>query len=112
MIQVVLLRGLNLGKANRIKMPELRAAIENAGLGSGVQSYVQSGNLLLDSAMGRGRARRRRQRAAADRVRDHEPGRRAHARGRSKLALAAVPARAAATARNWKTVLALHGMAG
>ena len=46
--QVVLLRGINLGAANRIAMPELRAALTAAGHGN-VRTYVQSGNVVLDA---------------------------------------------------------------
>jgi uncharacterized protein (DUF1697 family) len=45
---VVLLRGINLGSANRIAMPALRAALTAAGFES-VRTYVQSGNIVLDS---------------------------------------------------------------
>jgi uncharacterized protein (DUF1697 family) len=46
--QIVLLRGINLGSKRRVSMPELRDALEEAGFG-GVQTYVQSGNLVLSS---------------------------------------------------------------
>jgi uncharacterized protein (DUF1697 family) len=45
---VVLLRGINLGSRNRVSMPELRAALEEAGF-KAVQTYLQSGNVVLDS---------------------------------------------------------------
>src|SRR2546430_10034029 len=45
---IVLLRGINLVKRNRIAMPELRAALETAGFRD-VRTYVQSGNVLLTS---------------------------------------------------------------
>ena len=45
---VVLLRGINIGSRNRISMPELRAALEEAGL-KDVQTYLQSGNVVLKS---------------------------------------------------------------
>lgn len=48
MRQIALLRGINLGSRNRIAMPELRAALGDAGFGD-VRSYVQSGNLVLTS---------------------------------------------------------------
>ena len=54
--QIVLLRGINLGARNRISMPELRGALESAGLDD-VRTYLQSGNAVVSSA------------AAADRVR-------------------------------------------
>jgi uncharacterized protein (DUF1697 family) len=52
---IVLLRGINLGARNRIAMPKLRDALSEAGFGD-VQTYLQSGNVVLSS------------RAAPDRV--------------------------------------------
>jgi uncharacterized protein (DUF1697 family) len=46
---IVLLRGINLGSRNRIAMPELREALEEAGFDH-VQTYVQSGNVVLSSS--------------------------------------------------------------
>ena len=48
MHQIVLLRGVNLGPRNRISMPDLRGALSEAGF-ENVRSYVQSGNVVLDS---------------------------------------------------------------
>jgi len=45
---VVLLRGINLVKRNRISMPELRTALESHGFRD-VRTYVQSGNVVLSS---------------------------------------------------------------
>jgi uncharacterized protein (DUF1697 family) len=45
---VVLLRGINLGPRNRVPMKELREALAEAGFGD-VRTYVQSGNIVLDS---------------------------------------------------------------
>jgi uncharacterized protein (DUF1697 family) len=45
---VVLLRGINLVRRNRIAMPELRRTLEAAGYRE-VQTYVQSGNVILSS---------------------------------------------------------------
>lgn len=45
---IVLLRGINLGPRNRIAMPELRAALTEAGY-ENVRTYVQSGNVVLDT---------------------------------------------------------------
>jgi uncharacterized protein (DUF1697 family) len=47
--RVALLRGINLGPRNRIAMPELREALAEAGYGN-VRTYVQSGNVVLDSS--------------------------------------------------------------
>jgi uncharacterized protein (DUF1697 family) len=46
--QIVLLRGINLGPRNRIAMAELRDALGQAGY-EGVRTYVQSGNVVLES---------------------------------------------------------------
>ena len=45
---VVLLRGINIGPRNRIAMPALREALADAGF-EDVQTYVQSGNVVLTS---------------------------------------------------------------
>jgi uncharacterized protein (DUF1697 family) len=45
---VVLLRGVNIGPRNRIAMRELREALEGAGYEE-VQTYLQSGNVVLSS---------------------------------------------------------------
>lgn len=44
----MLLRGINLGPTRRVPMAELRTLFSGAGYGD-VQSYLQSGNLALDS---------------------------------------------------------------
>jgi uncharacterized protein (DUF1697 family) len=44
----VLLRGINLGSRNRIAMPALREAFADAGF-ENVQTYLQSGNVVLSS---------------------------------------------------------------
>jgi uncharacterized protein (DUF1697 family) len=48
--QVVLLRGINLGARNRVPMPELRRVLQAAGHEE-VRTYLQSGNVVLDSAL-------------------------------------------------------------
>lgn len=45
---VVLLRGVNVGGKNLLPMKELRTALESAGYRD-VQSYIQSGNIVLDA---------------------------------------------------------------
>ena len=45
---VALLRGINIGSRNRVSMPELRSALEEAGFGE-VHTYLQSGNVILES---------------------------------------------------------------
>lgn len=42
----VLLRGVNVGRHNRISMPDLRRVLEGLG-GTDVRTYVQSGNAVL-----------------------------------------------------------------
>jgi uncharacterized protein (DUF1697 family) len=46
--QIVLLRGINLGPNRRVAMPALREALTAAGFDE-VQTYVQSGNVVLSS---------------------------------------------------------------
>ncbi len=45
---IVLLRGINVGGHNRVPMPELRASCEDLGW-TGVRSYIQSGNLVIEA---------------------------------------------------------------
>lgn len=45
---VVFLRGINVGGHHKIKMADLRAALTRADFTS-VQTYIQSGNILLES---------------------------------------------------------------
>jgi len=45
---IVLLRGINLGATNRIAMPQLRELLTDAGF-EDVRTYLQSGNVVLDS---------------------------------------------------------------
>lgn len=44
---IVLLRGINVGGSGKLAMADLRASLENAGC-TGVQTYIQSGNIVLD----------------------------------------------------------------
>ena len=48
MRHIVLLRGINLGPHNRVAMPKLRDALTDAGF-EDVRTYVQSGNIVLES---------------------------------------------------------------
>lgn len=48
MVFIALLRGINVGGKNMIKMAALKAALEEAGLDA-VQTYIQSGNVLFRS---------------------------------------------------------------
>jgi uncharacterized protein (DUF1697 family) len=45
---VALLRGINVGGRNRVRMAELRALCVDLGWG-GVRSYIQSGNLAMEA---------------------------------------------------------------
>lgn len=63
---VVLLRGVNLVKRNRISMPDLRAALTHAGFAD-VATYVQSGNVVLTSGSSPERAASKVKRVIADR---------------------------------------------
>ncbi|HUA73459.1 MAG TPA: DUF1697 domain-containing protein [Solirubrobacteraceae bacterium] len=45
---MVLLRGVNVGGRNKLPMPALREALQDAGM-TGVTTYVQSGNVVLES---------------------------------------------------------------
>ncbi|MHB8234580.1 MAG: DUF1697 domain-containing protein [Solirubrobacteraceae bacterium] len=49
MKQIVLLRGINVGGRNRVPMAALREALEQAGLGP-ARTYLQSGNVVVDSS--------------------------------------------------------------
>jgi uncharacterized protein (DUF1697 family) len=64
--QIVLLRGINIGPRNRIAMPELREALEEAGFGD-VRTYVQSGNVVLSSKLRPENTARKVERVVADR---------------------------------------------
>lgn len=48
-IYIALLRGINVGGHNKIKMADLRKMLEHMGLAR-VQTYIQSGNVLFESA--------------------------------------------------------------
>jgi uncharacterized protein (DUF1697 family) len=62
---IVLLRGINLGSRNRIAMPKLRELLEDAGFDD-VQTYVQSGNVVLSSRVAAATVARRCERLIAD----------------------------------------------
>jgi uncharacterized protein (DUF1697 family) len=46
MIYVALLRGINVGGNNKVSMPQLKAAFEQAGL-TDVKTYINSGNIIF-----------------------------------------------------------------
>jgi uncharacterized protein (DUF1697 family) len=64
--QIVLLRGVNLGPRNRVSMPELREALTEAGF-QDVETYVQSGNVVLSSTASPERVARKCERVIQDR---------------------------------------------
>lgn len=45
---VALLRGINVGGKNMVRMAELKPCLEKVGL-NGVRTYIQSGNILFES---------------------------------------------------------------
>jgi uncharacterized protein (DUF1697 family) len=63
---IVLLRGVNLGARNRVAMPELREALEDAGF-EDVKTYLQSGNVVLSSKAAAKRVARECERLIAER---------------------------------------------
>ena len=63
---VALLRGINIGPRNRIAMPALREVLEEAGF-EGVQTYLQSGNVVLAGRAKAETVRRKVEQAIAER---------------------------------------------
>ena len=49
---VALLRGINVGGKNLVSMPALKACFESGGF-AGVATYIQSGNVLFETARGK-----------------------------------------------------------
>ncbi|MBC7375394.1 MAG: DUF1697 domain-containing protein [Frankiales bacterium] len=123
--QVVLLRGVNVGGHNKVPLADFRALLEAAG-GTDVQTYVQSGNAVLTFA-GTPAELERATAAGLERELDltgvdldgFAPervavGERAlylfHADGVQNSRLARLTVGTAMTARNWRTVTALHAL--
>ncbi|MBS4198133.1 DUF1697 domain-containing protein [Bacillus sp. FJAT-49732] len=48
-IYIALLRGINVGGHNKIKMADLRSSLEQLGL-QNIKTYIQSGNILFESS--------------------------------------------------------------
>ena len=63
--QIALLRGVNLGSSRRVSMAALRELLTGHGY-SDVQTYVQSGNVVLNSAVRSARLERNLERQLAD----------------------------------------------
>jgi len=55
--RIVLLRGINLGPSRRVRMEALRQLLGSAGYGN-VRTHVQSGNVVLETALGPARLER------------------------------------------------------
>ena len=51
MVYLALLRGINVGGGNLIRMASLKSCLENAGF-EGVATYIASGNVLFESSEG------------------------------------------------------------
>jgi uncharacterized protein (DUF1697 family) len=51
---VVLVRGINVGRAKQVAMGDLAAALRDVG-GAGVRTYLRSGNAVMDVALPAGR---------------------------------------------------------
>lgn len=66
MRHIVLLRGINLGPHHRVSMPDLRALLEDGGL-ENVRTYVQSGNIVLESELSPGELAQRCQQLITER---------------------------------------------
>lgn len=64
--RVALLRGINLGPSKRVAMPALRELLETEGFGE-VKTYVQSGNVVLESDQDPAKLERKLERAIEDR---------------------------------------------
>lgn len=47
---IALLRGINVGGKNKVSMPELRIALEDAGF-TAVRTYINSGNIIFESEL-------------------------------------------------------------
>ena len=62
---IALLRGINVGTSGRIRMDALKQLMENAGF-SHVSTYIQSGNLLLESDLSEQDAKEAIERALKD----------------------------------------------
>ena len=63
--RILLLRGINIGPARRVAMPKLREALTAAGM-KDVETYVQSGNVIVSSRKSSDKLARETERAIAD----------------------------------------------
>jgi uncharacterized protein (DUF1697 family) len=62
---IALLRGINVGTTKRMAMPRLREVLEDAGFGD-VQTYVQSGNVVIRTTDSAAKVRERIERVIRD----------------------------------------------
>jgi len=62
MIYIALLRGINVGGKNKVKMADLKKMMEQMDGISRVQTYIQSGNVLFESDEEHGSLRQRMER--------------------------------------------------
>jgi uncharacterized protein (DUF1697 family) len=69
---IALLRGVNVGGNNKIPIPELKAAFETAGF-ENVLTYINSSNVIFDSALGETAIKAACERAIADAFGLHVP---------------------------------------
>ena len=63
--RILLLRGINIGSNRRVAMPKLRETLTAAGM-KDVQTYVQSGNVVVSSRKSPDKLARETERAIAD----------------------------------------------
>jgi len=104
---VVLLRGVNVGKANRVPMADFRSLLEAQGF-TGVRTLLNSGNAVFDAVGGTPPAHAKAVRAALEEKLD------------VSVPVVVKPAAAALlgkqglafTTRNWATVLKLRELVG
>jgi uncharacterized protein (DUF1697 family) len=87
---IALFRGINVGGANRLPMKELKAVLEKAGCVN-VRTYVQSGNVILDSSISAAAGLAKRLTAAVSRSHRFEPRVIVLTRGELERAAAANP---------------------
>lgn len=69
---IALFRGINVGGAHRLPMKELKAVLEKAGCVN-VRTYVQSGNVILNSSISHAASLAKRLTAAVSRSHRFEP---------------------------------------
>jgi uncharacterized protein (DUF1697 family) len=86
-VYVALLRAINVGGTGQLPMSELRELCEEAGFGD-VATYIQSGNVVFSSKLGKARVQRLLEEALATRI-----GKPVGVHLRTPAELASIPAR-------------------